>query len=211
MPIAGQCWVSCQNLHYDAAGAALLPYQLLNGPTCPNSVPVAGQLPIALRFRGFACGPGPLASVSVVGSQCGNSAGGTPAYLGSVTPPVLGQPWVATLTGPYFETAFLFWSVGINAIGTTIPGSSCQHFLDSQSVQTLAVAGLEPLGSTTLTLPINVTVAYAIATFTLPALPSLAGVVLGAQAVVSGPTGTIPLGPGTSGQLSNALQLTLGY
>jgi hypothetical protein len=47
--------------------------------------------------------------------------------------------------------------------------------------------------------------------FQVPANPGLAGAVVGLQALIVVPTGTIALGPGVLGQTTNALQLTVGY
>jgi hypothetical protein len=41
--------------------------------------------------------------------------------------------------------------------------------------------------------------------------PSLVGVVIGVQAMVAGPSGTIPLAGGVFGQTTNALQFSIGF
>ena len=204
----GGCSPSCAYVGYDNAGIQPLPYQLAGGTICPTGLPASGQLPFGLRFRGASCGPGPQASLTILGNPgCASSSF---AYLTSTMPPVLGAPWFVTAVGPINEPAYLFWSIGVVQGGLPIPGSQCPLYLDPVSLQALALLGAEPLASGTLSTP---TAGWFSTTwgFLVPASPTLAGASFGAQVLVVGPLGSIPLGGGALGRVTNALQLTLGY
>jgi len=205
------CYPSCLYVGFDPAGAQPLPYQLTSGSICPAAVPASGQLPFALRFRGTSCGPGPLANVTLLGNPPCLSVSPTNIY--STLPPVLGSAWFVSALGPYNETAYLFWSVGVIPAGLPIPGTACPLYLDPSSVQALSLLGAEPLASGTLSAPSSnhPGLGSAIWGFTVPASPAFAGAILGAQALVVGPSGSIPLGGGAFGWVTNALRLTLGY
>ena len=79
--------LGCSYMAYDVAGTTPLTYQVVQ--SCQPSTPASGQLPFAMRFRGTACGPGPLASVTSLG---GTSSVPWIAPGGGNTP-VLGAPW----------------------------------------------------------------------------------------------------------------------
>jgi hypothetical protein len=193
----------CVPVYFDPAGPTQLPYQLVSTPACPQSI-APGSVGLIIRFRGTGCGPGPLATVSSIGPSCGATTY-SPIFL-VPTAPVLGSQWSVWLLGPLGETAMLFWSGGVNLLGSPISlGSTCRYYLDPVSVASLAQMGAEPLVTTTLIVGGNPL------TFPVPPFPIYAGLVIGVQAIVVGPTGTIPLGGGVFAQTSNALQLTLGY
>jgi len=123
---------------------------------------------------------------------------------------MLGYAWPLTVFGPYGEIAYLFWSIGVNPPGVPIPGTACGIFLDPVSLQALFLLGAEPLASGPLTT--HYLGQYSATWwFTVPANPALVGTIVGAQALIVGPSGTMPLGGATFGQVTNALVLTLGY
>lgn len=202
----------CYTISFDPAGTTLLPYQYGPGPCTPSLPSHVGQVALPLRFRGLACGPGPLASVQFVQSDgpCGGST-----YWSQLTftvPPVLGLPFPVSITGPGGETAFLFWSLGVSQSGGAplAAGSACLIRLDLSSAIALAGMGAQPLASGVLSSPPT---GSGIVTwnFLVPGAASLAGIQLGAQAVVVGPSGTIPFLPGVTAQVSSTFLITLGY
>jgi hypothetical protein len=71
-------------------------------------------------------------------------------------------------------------------------------------MQTLLQIGLEPLA----TLPMA---GSAMFTFTVPAIPGIAGTTFGFQAVVLSQAGSFPIGSGWFADLTNALAVTPGY
>jgi hypothetical protein len=196
----------CTQFFFAAAGPSSLPFQAAAAATCGSIPPPSGSLPFKIRFRGTSCGPGPPASVGPLGSACGFMGIGAPS-LTSSTPPVLGGSFQINVSSANAGgAAMLYWSVGVNPAGAPIAaGSPCLCHLDLASVWQLNQLGLEPLAVTVIPTP-----SFPAWTFAVPALPAYAGVVIGAQAAIFGPNGTIPLG-GTVAEFTNALQLTLGY
>ena len=127
----------------------MLPYTYAPG-LCSPTHPLSGQIPLSIRFRGYACGPGPLASITPVGNV--GACGGTlPIYFSTLDfsgPPVLGQPLFVSVVGPPNETAYLFWSSGTDPYGIAVAaGSVCRFYLDIPSLLMLAAAGGEPIAS----------------------------------------------------------------
>jgi hypothetical protein len=127
--------------------------------------------------------------------------------------PALGTTVGVTILSPTASTAYLFWSIGVNPAGSpVIAGGSCLHYLDSPTLAALAAVGAEPLASVYTGPPLgSFWVSINFGWFPVPANPSFAGIVIGLQAIVVGSSGSIPLGPGSFAQTSNALQATLGY
>jgi hypothetical protein len=198
--------VSCQTIHYDPAGPVQLPYLSPNVCLFPPVPFPPGQIGVKLRFRGVACSPVPLATVSWLGFPC--PRGLAAAGLSSFTPPVLGAPWPVVVHGPLGAVAHLFWSAGTDPVGTAILGTSCLLHLDLNSFWILASLGAEPLLTGTLpTFPTN----FLTWTLWVPPDPALAGTVFGCQALIVSGSGPINLGGGLFGQTTNALQLTLGF
>jgi hypothetical protein len=193
----------------DAAQPVPLPYLLGCGlnpppifPPC-SSYPISGTFGARLRFRALACGPTPLASAVQVGGGCGIA----PVFpsLSTNLPPVLGTTtfplWVTGFVSGYIQ---IFWAVGPATAGMNLGlGGGCTSYLDPVSVQALYLLGLEPLlaGPT-----VGIQTAFQT---TLPSSPGLAGAVFTAQALITGPSG-VPT-PFGNIQLTNALQVTLGY
>jgi hypothetical protein len=206
------CVASCYTFSYDPTGPTPLPYQYTPG-ACASSLPPSGQLALPLRFRGLTCGPGPLASAQWLPGQCGGTGPyWTWANLAVSTPPVLGLPFPVTVVGPPGETAFLLWSSGVSQPGTQIaPGSPCVTLLDVPSVLALAAMGAQPLASGVLSATPTGSGGIITWNFVVPAIPSLAGLQIGAQAAVVGPSGTIPILPGVTAQMTSTYLLTLGY
>jgi hypothetical protein len=209
---------ACGSFAYDPAGTQMLPYQYAAG-VCSPSIAPSGQIPLSIRFRGLACGPGPLASILYFGSL--GACGGTPpivmSSLGFSGPPVLGQPFFVSVLAPPNETALLFWSAGVHTYGAPIVATSpCLHYLNLQSFTALAQLGVEPLASGfTSPIPwpwggpvIGGTLTWG---FTIPASPALAGLAIGVQGVILGPTGSMTFAPGITGQVTGPAMLTLGY
>jgi hypothetical protein len=199
----------CAPVYYDLNATAPLLYELATTMFCPPSIPTMGSIGLIIRFRGTGCGPGPLASVGyVVGSfPCGHTTLADVAMIASTTPPVLGSPWLMSISAPANTTADLYWSVGVAPpVGWGfVPGSLCAAFLDQQSLLALMQLGVEPLSS--LVVPAG----GLTQTFWVPGDPALAGAVIGVQALVINPNALIPLGGGVFGQTTPALKLTLGY
>jgi hypothetical protein len=201
-PGPSQC-ANCVPLSYDAAAATLFPYHFVQNPSCPLTVPSVGTFGLRMRFRGVGCGPGPLASVGPsLGSSCGSN--GYPAYLYSSSPPVLGSTFTVSVSGPQNESAWLFWSGGVNPTGSPLAGSSCLTYLDVASANALAALGAQPLLTGVLS---GVALGYVTWNIPVPPSPAHAGLVIGLQAAVTGPSGTI-LG---QGHVSNGLKLVLGF
>jgi hypothetical protein len=134
--------------------------------------------------------------------------------LSSVTPPTLGGSFTLSLSGPANETSYVFWSGGVNPGGSFIaPGvSPCVHYLDVASLTTLASQGAEPIATATIPPnPFDPAVGTVSWTFPVPPSPIYAGLVIGIQGLIVGPSGTIPIGGGVFARSTTALQLTLGY
>jgi len=111
-PTGGDCF----GFYYDPTGARQLPYQFAATLTCPGPLngvfPPTGQFGLMLAFRGLGCGPGPLATVSPVGSGCGENAlpGSFGALLLPSTPPAIGTTFNFSVASPFTSTtALLFW------------------------------------------------------------------------------------------------------
>ncbi|HEY5908706.1 MAG TPA: hypothetical protein VIZ31_11735 [Vicinamibacteria bacterium] len=207
---------ACGSFGYDPAGTQMLPYQYASGVCSPSIAPF-GQIPLSIRFRGSACGPSPQASILYFGGLCGGSPPVPWSSLHFSGPPVLGQPFFVSVLGPPNETALLLWSAGVNMSGAPIVASSpCLHYLNVQSFTALAQLGAQPLASG-ITSPIpwpygGPFIGGALTWgFTVPASPAFAGLLIGVQGVLVGPTGSIALAPGVTGQVTNPVQLTLGY
>jgi hypothetical protein len=209
----------CYTFSYDPAGTQPLPYAYAAG-VCSPSIGPSGQIPLSLRFRSLTCGPGPLASITVFAGSVSGCGGTLPIAVSSLSfsgPPVLGLPLFVSILGPPGETAYLLWSAGLSPTGIPVaPGSPCGFHLHIPSFTALAAAGAEPLASGFLS-PIpwpyggpftGGTVTWG---FTVPGSPAYAGLSIGVQAVVVGPSGTLALAPGVTGQLTGAVLLGLGY
>jgi hypothetical protein len=197
---------SCWSLPYDPAPVSPLSYQLTGPTPCPGAIAPTGQLGLIVRFRGASCGFGPPASVQIVGATCGV---GVTLTLNSSAPPAYNTNWPLVLfTQAPSSTAYVFWAAGVYPAGLpVVPGSSCLHYLDPVSLTAFASASLEPLVSAILPPP---PLGLAAWTFPIPGI-AYAGATAGLQALVVTPAGTIPLGGGTFGALSNALLITIGY
>ena len=196
----------------------MLPYTYVPG-LCTPTHPPSGQLPLPIRFRGYACGPGPLASITFVGNV-GACGGSFPIYYSTLSfsaPPVLGKQVVVSIMGPPNETAYLYWSLGTTPFGIAFaPTYVCGFYLDIPSLLTLSAAGAEPIASGVLSpVPSPDDGAYNVGavawTFWVPGDAGLVGLALGVQAIVVGPSGTLTLAPGLTGQVTAAYQLGLGY
>jgi hypothetical protein len=201
----------CSGVLYDPNAPLAVPYLLNTAPCQPIPTPPSGTMGFIARFRGSPCGPGPLAGTTVVGTHCGITiTGGNTLTAGY---PALGSNWWVGTTGGSGDTAYLFWSFGTNAAGSLIaPGSSCLHYLDPQSLTTLWANGAEPLAQATF--PPSPIPGWWIGlnwSFPLPSSAVYAGTVVGLQAVVVSQAGTIPLAPGVTAYVTNALHATLGY
>ena len=194
--------IQCTTVFYDPLGPQQLPYQNATSFGCTSSLPSSGLLGLIVRFRGTC----PLASSTSLGASCGGPPGGQASFA-SNSPPILGSTWFGTVTGPAGGVAHLFWSGGVNPLGVLItPSSTCLYYLDDASLQSLAVLGAEPLLSGLVGASGQLTWAIPV-----PLHPIYAGLVIGAQVIVLDPSGTIPLGGGQFAQVTNALQLTLGF
>lgn len=188
----------------DAAQPTPIPY-LLNcagnpGGTFPpcTFLPVTGTHGTWLKFRAAACGQTPNAFVTTIGAGCGSWPTFGPPILWTPDPPVLGTSFPLIVTG-YFGAAgaiHLFWAAGPATAGLNLGlGFGCMNYLDPVSIQFLvSFPGVAVTNTTTLAIPLN---------------PALAGVTVTTQALVFASAG-VPTPAGTI-QISNALELTLGY
>jgi hypothetical protein len=197
----------CNGLTNNPAAATQLPSQL-TPYGCATSFPATGTIGLMARFRGASCAPGPLASMGPpLGTPCGFA---TPFWWLTAMPPVLGTLWWADISAGWPMaglSAHLFWAGGVNAAGSPIaPGSSCLNYLDLNSLGALFALGAEPFASATFS-----SNGYVFWPAMVPASPAFVGTTIGIQALVIGPAGTIPLGSGVFGGVSNALPMTIGY
>lgn len=189
-----------------------IPYLLNCGPTGGGFFPpcstyaTSGTYRPWLSFRANACGQIPYAVATQIGVGCGAPPTVGNPYLYTFTPPVLGTPFTFSVLG-YFGvggTIHVFWAAGPATAGLNLGlGGGCTSYLDPISLQTLNAAGLEPLVIFPGTAATNTT------TVSIPPNPGLAGATVTTQALVYASTGVpTPLG---NIQISNALQLSLGY
>jgi hypothetical protein len=83
--------------------------------------------------------------------------------------------------------------------------------LDVPTVLALVAMGAQPLASGVLSAMPTGSGGTITWNFVVPAIPLLAGLQIGLQAVVVGPSGTIPILPGVTAQVTSTYLLTLGY
>jgi hypothetical protein len=126
-------------------------------------------------------------------------------FLAAPYLPVLGTNFYFFSGSSFGGTVHVFWAVGPATAGTSLGlGGGCNTYLDLVSLQSLYLAGLEPL--TTFGSSGGLAASAAL---TIPNDPGLAGFTVTTQAVMfttyglATPIGTI--------LISNALQLQLGY
>jgi hypothetical protein len=166
-------------------------------PPC-TALPASGTHGTWLKFRAMACGQTPNAFATQIGFGCGNAPTFSPPILWTPDPPVLGTSFPMIVSG-YFGAAgtiHLFWAAGPATAGLNLGlGFGCTSYLDPASIQLLVTfPGVAITNTTTFGIPLN---------------PALAGVTVTTQALVFASAG-VPTPAGTI-QISNALQLSLGY
>jgi hypothetical protein len=166
-------------------------------PPC-TALPTSGTHGTWLKFRAMACGQPPFATATQVGAGCGSAPTFSPPFLWTSDPPVLGTSFPMIVSG-YFGPAgmiHLFWAAGPATAGLNLGlGFGCTSYLDPASVQLLVTfPGVAFTNTITLAIPLN---------------PALAGITVTTQALVFASAG-VPTPVGTI-QISNALQLSLGY
>ncbi len=191
-------------------GPAVPPTPLSYALSCGASPPVMfppcstyatlGTFGATIRFRAVACGQSPLATAIQVGTPCGGGSFGPSMSL--TTPPVLGTTTAIAIYGA--SGINMVFGAGGPATGGVPLGGGCNLYLDPISLQTLAAAGLEPLvAAPTSGFPTYISIA-------IPATPALAGSIFTLQTAILGvATGVVIAGYTT--QMSNAVQVTLGY
>jgi hypothetical protein len=188
----------------DLAQPTPVPYVLNCGPFPVGMFPPCIAFPAAgtsgtwIKFRGMACGQTPFATAMQVGAGCGSAPTFSPPVLWTYDPPVLGSSFPMIVNG-YFGSAgviHLFWAGGPATAGLSLGlGFGCTSYLDPVSTQHLiSFPGLAITNTIVLGIPLD---------------PALAGVIVTTQALVSASAG-VPT-PGGTIQISNALQLSLGY
>ena len=141
------------------------------------------------------------ASATPVGTGCGGSFS---VFLAAPYLPVLGTNFYFFSGSSFGGTVHVFWAVGPATAGTSLGFGGCNTYLDLASLQSLYLAGLEPLttfgtfGGLAASGPVPI-----------PNDPSLAGFTVTTQAVMFASYGLVtPIG---TILISNALQLQLGY
>jgi hypothetical protein len=170
-------------------------------PPCP-SYPTTGTFGATLKFRAAGCGAGPAASATVIGAGC-PAAGGAAPGLSVGGPPLIGANLTFWMNGFASGSYYLYWTPGPATGGIPTP-TGCLFYLDPAGFVSLAAAGLEPFAIVPV---LGLTNAF---NFTIPANPALAGVRVCFQALLLNPAG-VPIAPGLTGYLTNALELSLGY
>jgi len=179
---------------------------------CGLQTPPGAQAAVRLRFRRYACGPGPLAAAYVLGGPCGpplflapTLSVSAPPVLGTTVSVTFGKPWA------FAATAALYWSLGANPAGAAILGGPCVLYLDQASLVQMQTLGLEP--GWTGSLPVYPAAGVVTLPLAIPLSPALAGTLVSMQGIIADPPA--PPGPlvvgGVAYSVTSGIQMFLGY
>jgi hypothetical protein len=190
-----------------SAATTLLPFDFACFTTLCAGAPTTGTLGLKIRFRGGQCGVAAVAQSVPVGEPCPADAGAT--TLQCLPPPIPGgsSTLLFANAGPAGLPLFVFWSFGVDVLGTqTFGPNGCPIYLEPTSLALLSAAGFEPLAA-------GATNGFSMSALFVnwPADPAIAGLVLGLQGVVVDPAG-VPTGiPGFGVRTTNGLRATVGF